>query len=100
MTTPQTARTNDTWTGRCNVEDIDMDGIIIGGNPNRTLDDGRYVAQCGDLVRGDCGHEGYIVTCSESVKAGDLGVARVGDEIDGDVTGVITSGSENMLTGD
>ncbi len=99
MTTPQTARIGDTWSGRCNVDDEDMDGIIIGGSENRTID-GIGAARVGDLVRGDCGHEGYIVTGSESVTSDGLGAARVGDEVDGDVTGLITSGSEYMLTGD
>lgn len=55
--------------------------------------DGRPVAVDGDIVIGQCGHQGFIRATSGKTRIKGKKCARVGDSFNGDFSGSIVSGS-------
>lgn len=77
---------------------IDQSGIVIGGASTVSAN-GLAVGQITSIVLGNDGHIGIIITGSGTVTANGLGVAYIGSSFAGDFSGIIVSGSGNVLTG-
>lgn len=97
---PGIARTTDIFVGVCDchppLPPIPMGGTIVTSSEN-TIANNLGVARLTDIVVGYCGHIGLIVSASEDIKVNGLGIARVGDAVAGCLTGIISTGSENLL---
>lgn len=93
---PKVARLNDRCEGICygHSSPIPMIGKITTGTEVFRLED-LPVARIGDIVTGDCGHTGVIVT-GGSFELENQKVARVGDSFTGVYVGVIVEGSTSM----
>lgn len=77
---------------------INQSGIVIGGAPTVRAN-GLSCGQITNIVLGNDGHVGIIVTSSGRVTADGLGVAFIGSQFVGDFTGTIVTGSGNVFTG-
>ena len=83
---------------RCHKSPISVTGVIVSGAPN-VLVCGSPLARLGDIGKASCGHCASIATSSATVLANSLGVARIGDIVNGCPIGVIVSGCSSVLAG-
>lgn len=93
---PKISRITDRWTGICCCHTdptcIGMGGKIISGNA--THQSGSLnVARIGDMVIGDCGHPGRIVTGAPKQFSSGPGVARITEFVTGCTIGRIITGN-------
>ena len=95
---PNVARLTDPGVGVCVAHEspIPMTGVIITGSSNVNAN-GLAVARIGDVVLGACGHTGVLIEGSANVNANGRAVVRVGDAFAGSFSGVIVSGSGDVL---
>lgn len=77
---------------------VPMTGTIITGSPVKSIT-GLGAGQVGDIVMGNCGHIGILVTGSPRVTASGKGQCTVGSNFTGDFVGVIVTGALNHTTG-
>jgi len=98
---PQSRMSVDIGVGHCcchpPIPCIPMTGPILTGSSS-VICNGLGVARLGDIVIGGCGHTGVLVSSSGSVKSNGLGNVRIGDAFVGCFTGVIVTGSSNVIT--
>ena len=94
---PYTARIGDQIQGYCNIHETNVSGQIITGSSTVIINNAG-VARLGDLALGSCGHTTVIVEASPDVYADGIKVARLGDAVDGNITGTIVTGSSNVIT--
>jgi len=100
---PQIARINDSFSGVCchpaHSGCIFMTGFIEEGNANH-VSGGSPVSYLGALVRGFCGHIGYITSASSKVTTNNIQVAYLGSAVGGPyLFGQIVSGDTNNTVG-
>jgi hypothetical protein len=76
-----------------------MTGTIITFSPN-TICNSRGIGRISDIVLGQCGHVGTLVSGSASVKTNGFGNSRLSDYFTGCFFGTIVTGSPNTFTGD
>jgi hypothetical protein len=99
---PKVSRITDMFSGICcchpPIPCIGMTGKIIEGSPTHESA-GQKVGRITDLVLGDCGHVGRIVTGSSSNKTNNLGKATIGSNVTGCLIGKIISGNPTHDTG-
>lgn len=95
------ARLGDTTAGKC-LHPLCIDrpityGRIITASPNRIVNT-RGVARLGDQVLCDFGHPGVIITGDPRNKTNTRDTARLGDQFFGIYSGIIITGSPNVIT--
>lgn len=96
------SRISDIWTGICCCHSdptcISMSGRIITGSPNQGSGSLK-TARITDMVIGNCGHYGIIVTGSSTNKSNGLGKATVGSLVTGCTIGIVVTGNPTHDTG-
>lgn len=99
---PKVSRVTDRWTGICCCHPpfpcIPMGGkIIVGSSDSKST--GLANGRISDMVIGDCGHTGKIVTGSGSNITNTLGKATIGSQVTGCTIGKVITGSPTHDTG-
>ena len=82
----------------CHTSCINMQGPILTGSVN-VLTNKFGNARLDDVVIGNCGHTGIIISSSSTVNTTSKGNARIGDSFSGCFSGTIISGSPNVNIG-
>ena len=93
---PSVARIGDIGIGQCCDSShngcIQMSGRIISGASQMSVENSPP-ARCGDIVLGNCGHTGVIVSCSPNYIVENNGIARIGDSFVGTFSGILVTGA-------
>lgn len=99
---PNVARQFDVWVGICCCHHdppcINMTGFVLGGSPNQQSG-GQNAATVGDLVLGNCGHVGIIITGSSSNLTNGKGKVTLGSQTTGCLIGTVVTGNPTHITG-
>ena len=77
---------------------ISMTGYLITGSTTANVN-GKPAARVGDIVLGDCGHEGVMIEGSKSVFIDGKKACGIGDAFAGCFTGTLVGGSYNTNIG-
>ncbi len=99
---PNDARIGDIGIGLCHCHDspdiIPMSGPLITGLFS-VRSNKQPTSRLMDVVMGNCGHTGIMITASSSVRAGGINSSRLGDSFTGCFKGTIVTGSSNVRKG-
>ena len=90
--------TGDIGVGYCSAHHKNVEGVLIASG-STVMCNGKPTGLVGDIVVATCGHIGITVTGSSTVTAQGIGVVRVDDAFAGTFTGVMISGSSNVVAG-